>query len=247
MRVVYTTDNSTFTEANVTTDGDNEQGQTVAPPGIWISSRTALKARVGAPTTTAAYPAGAIYGTSNLASWSSLFSTGVAGASVAASLHVPWDPARNSDESILFFGTGGWGELFRANGSTVTSILPPGTSLGVIQPRNGLSTYAGNANRLLACLGIPAPFDYGNGASVWLTENALAASPAWTNLIPESAPGYQAGAIAGDTGSAFYLWGGNYGTDASVAYSADGGATIVSQAGNLGSFTPGAVCMLIGW
>lgn len=247
VRVVYTTDNSTFTEANVTTDGDNEQGQPVAPPGIWISSRTALKARVGAPTTTAANPAGAIYGTSNLASWSSLFSTGVATDSVATSLHVPWDPARNSDERILFFGTGGWGELFRANGSTVTSILPPGTSLGVIQPRNGLSTYAGNANRLLVCLGVPAPFDWGNGASVWLTENALAASPAWTNLIPESAPGYQAGAIAGDTGSAFYLWGGNYGTDASVAYSADGGATIVSQAGNLGSFTPGAVCMLVGW
>ena len=120
-------------------------------------------------------------------------------------------------------------------------------NLGVIQPRNGLSTFPGNANRLLACTGVPAPWDWGNGASVWLSDNALAATPTWTNLIPESAPGYQACAISGDAGNVFYFWGGNYGTDAAVAFSVDSGATIVSQAGNLSSFSPGKVAMLVGW
>jgi len=116
-----------------------------------------------------------------------------------------------------------------------------------VQPRNGLSTFTGNANRLLACIGLPEPWDYGINGMVMLSDNALAATPTWTTIIPSGTPSYQGGAISGDAGNVFYFWGGNYGTDAAVAYSVDSGATVVSQAGNLSSFSPGKVTMLVGW
>lgn len=247
VRAVYTTDNSTFTEVDISTVANTEQGQPISPPGVFVSSRVALKARVGAAVSDGnPY----LYGTSNFSSWSSLFNLGWAAEQVlASSLHCPWDGARNADERYLFYGYSSWdAPIWRYDGTSVTNIMTVATeNLGVIQPRNGLSTFAGNANRLLACTGVPAPWDWGNGASVWLSDNALAATPTWTNLIPESAPGYQACAISGDAGNVFYFWGGNYGSDAAVAYSVDSGATIVSQAGNLSSFSPGKVAMLVGW
>jgi len=246
VRVCYTTDNSTFTEADVTTAAGTAQGQPVAPPGVFVSSRTALKARTSAPQS-AGSPY--MYGTSNFSSWSSLFSLGMGSTDgVATSLHCPWDPARNSDESILFYGNPSAtvaSNLFRANNTTVTDIgITNGGALGINQPRNGISTYVGDANRMLVCLGQTAP-QLGAWGEAYLTNNALAASPTYTQLtIPSH---YNACAIAGDSGSVFYFWGGNYGSDAAVGYSADGGTTVISQTGNLSAFTPGKVVMLVGW
>lgn len=207
----------------------------------------ALKARVGAAYADADPR---MYGTSDFSSWSSLFNLGWAGEqALASSLHCPWDGARNADERYLFYGySGNYSPVWRYDGTSVANIMTSATTfLSVVQPRNGLSTFAGNANRLLVCTGRSDPYDAGNGTAVWLSDNALAATPTWTNLIPESTPGYQACAISGDAGSVFYFWGGNYGSDAAVAYSVDSGVTVVSQAGNLDSFTPGKVTMLVGW
>jgi hypothetical protein len=112
------------------------------------------------------------------------------------------------------------------------------------QPRNGISTFTGNANRLLWCASAGMPWDT-VASTPYLTDNALATTPTFTAL---SAPAnYHACAIAGDTGNTFFFWGGNYGDAATVALSIDGGSTIVSQVGDLASYTPGVVCMLVGW
>ena len=128
------------------------------------------------------------------------------------------------------------------NDTTVTAI-----STGVkftYQTRNGISTFTGDANRLLWCACANMPWN-SIASTPYLTSNALAASPTWTAL---SAPAnYHACAISGDAGNVFYFWGGNYGADAAVGYSVDGGATIIDQSGNLSSFSPGKVTMLVGW
>lgn len=246
VRVCYTTDNSTFTEADVTTTAGTAQGQPVSPPGVFVSSRTAQKARISAPLS-GGNPY--MYGTTNFSSWSSLFSLGIGTSdSLATGLHCPWDPARNADENILFFGTGSEQGLSRSNNTTVTDIGPSAPyNWGIIQPRNGLSTFTGNTNRLLACLGIINPFSYPEQAYVMLTDNALVSSPTWTLLSPPAGVSYNACAISGDVGSAFYFWGGNYGTSAAVGYSSDSGTTIIDQSGDLSSFSPGKVAMLVGW
>jgi len=246
VRVCYTTDNSTFTEADVTTAASTAQGQPVSPPGVFVSSRTALKARVSAPKT-ASNPY--MYGSSNFSSWTDLFSLGMGTTdSLGSSLHCPWDPSRNSAETILFYGNPGatvGSNLFRANDTTVTNIgITNGGALGINQPRNGISTFTGNANRMLVCLGQTAP-QLGAWGEAYLTNNALASSPTYTQLTIPSF--YNACAIAGDSGSTFYFWGGNYGDSAAVGYSVNGGSTIIDQSGNLSSFTPGKVAMLVGW
>lgn len=246
VRVCYTTDNSTFTEVDVTTAASTAQGQPVSPPGVFVSSRTALKARVSAPKT-ASNPY--MYGSSNFSSWTDLFSLGMGTTdSLGSSLHCPWDPSRNSAETILFYGNPGatvGSNLFRANDTTVTNIgITNGGALGINQPRNGISTFTGNANRMLVCLGQTAP-QLGAWGEAYLTNNALASSPTYTQLTIPSF--YNACAIAGDSGSTFYFWGGNYGDSAAVGYSVNGGSTIIDQSGNLSSFTPGKVAMLVGW
>ena len=145
MYAVSTTDNSTFTEATVFTGGDTQQGQPAMIPGVFISSRTALKGRVGSETY--------VRGTADLTTWSNAFTSGQGTKSRATSLHFPWDPARNADESIAFYGGGNNnstdGYLYRWMSGTGAAIS---TSLKFTdQPRNGISSFAGNANRLLWC------------------------------------------------------------------------------------------------
>jgi hypothetical protein len=233
---VSTTDNSTFTEVTVFSGGDTQQGQPAMIPGVFMSSRTALKARVGSETY--------VRGTSDLASWSNAFTSGQGTKSRATSLHCPWDAARNTDESIYFYGGGNNnytdGYLFRYMGGSASAIGTGYTD----QPRNGISTFAGNANRLLWCASTYMPWD-SNVSVPMLTDNALASTPTWTALAPPA--NYHACAIAGDSGSTFYFWGGNYGDWASVGLSNNSGATIISQTGDLASYSPGEVCMLVGW
>lgn len=235
VRAVYTTDNSTFTESDVFVGGDTQQGQPISVPGVFLSSRTALKGRVGSETY--------VRGSADLASWSNGFAHGLEVRSRAASLHYPWDAARNADESISFFGGGVYADGLRRYMGGSVAVIKSG-SLVTHQPRNGISTFTGNANRLLWCAVDNTPWN-GGTATPYLTNDALASTPTFTAL---SAPAnYHACAIAGDSGNTFYFWGGNYGDAAAVALSIDGGSTIISQAGDLASYTPGVVCMLVGW
>ncbi|MBZ4266092.1 hypothetical protein LAJ59_20155, partial [Streptococcus pneumoniae] len=72
--------------------------------------------------------------------------------------------------------------LYRVNNTTVTTISTAGF---VYQPRNGISTYTGSANRLLWCAAAGMPWDTG-ASTVYLTSNALAAVPTFTALTTPS-------------------------------------------------------------
>lgn len=239
-RVVHTTDNSTFSETTVSGNGD----EVWCPPSVFTSSRTA--GRVLFTSGSGADYESTDYGATN----SAISSPNIAGQSKAsASLHCPWDPAVNSAETIFFFGTPSGSSatrrLRRANGSTQTDISPLYNSkyYYTLQPRNGVSSFVGNANRVL----LAGRANDNAGHELFLSSNALAASPTWTRLTNSTGYDFGCCAISGDSGSAFYFWDGFKTGDGGVAYSADGGTTIVSQVGNLGSYNIGSVVMLVGW
>jgi hypothetical protein len=237
--LVYTTDNTTFTQVNLVPSDSSSQHKDINLAGAWVSSRTALKARIAANANSPQF-----YGSSNFSSWSSLLNFGFGGGNgkmPGASLHSPWDPARNLDESYFFFG--GQDRLRRINGGSVSVIGP--TSCYIYQPRNGISTYVGDANRLLVCAGANFPW-YDSSTTVYLTNDSLAVTPSFSSVsVPEN---YKACAISGDNPNVFYFWGGNYGGDNAVGYSDNGGQSVVSQSGNLSSFsTGGRILMLAGW
>ena len=248
--VTYSTDNSTFTDVSV---GYANQRPDHDPRGVYASSRVpgyglimALYADYAFDNPGAAYNTtdyGTTWGLSSAITMSTISEN-------ISSLHSPPDTARNPNEDIFFWSrnrtnvTAGERRLLRSNGTSVTDISPSvgGTYYHAFGPRNGVSTFAGNANRLLL-----AGYAHDNSnLRLFLTDNALAGSPSWTELNP-GAVSYGCCAIAGDTGSVMYFWSGLRGSDAAVAYSANSGAAIVSQVGNLSSFTPGQVRMLVGW
>lgn len=234
----YTTDNSTWTGVQVSTgySGEwNTGGYKI--PSVFVSSRTPGKVITSA-FTGANSNAQSFYSSSNYgATWATTTTPTLGGTrNLGISLHCPWDPARNSGETLFFYGTSS-ARTYRWDGSSNTDISPGGAN-GPVVTRNGLSTFPANANRLLACT------SGSSGKVIYLTDNALAASPSWTQLSPPVS--YYCGAIAGDTPNAFYFWGGRPG-GATVGASIDGGASIVSQVGNLGSYSTGSVLMLVGW
>lgn len=255
--VAYTTDGSTFTNVTV---GVTYVYPDHSPCGVYASSRAAgygvLTSRKSGSTTFAHETTD--YGATWLDTSDPNMDIAAQGAS---SIHSPPDTAHNPGENIFFYGvnrintTPAQAVIYRANGASRTSITPSvgGVLYRPFGPRNGLSTFAGNANRLLLA-GFGNDSLNGNVNStrrLFLTDNALAATPTWTELTSDIAvaamSGYGACAIAGDSGSTFYLWSGLRGTEAAVALSTDSGATIRSQAGNLSSFSPGEVRMLVGW
>jgi hypothetical protein len=235
----YTTDNSTWTDSLITADYNlfaTTAGYKI--PSVFVSSRTAGKVITSRHTATdTAGPQEFVVSSDYGATWAGTTTPTLTGAvNLGISLHCPWDPARNSTESIFFYGTSS--NLYRATGSSNVDISPTGTAL-IEETRNAISTAIGNANRLLACIN-----DNVTGLAIYLTDNALAASPSWTTI---GVGGYGCCAIAGDSASTFYFWGGRSGSAAAVAVSNNSGATVISQAGNLSTFTPGQVLTLIGW
>lgn len=246
---VYTTDNSTFTEVNLTTTTNTAINSIIKSPSVFVSPRTAGKVITSIHKTVSGLDVVAKTSTDYGATWSdgaTLADWGAGNATAQArSLHVPYDAARNSGETIFFYGTEYSGSsaayLMRSNGGSLSAIYS--SYVQIEATRNGISTYVADANRLLFC---GASNYAGTGTyAAYVTANALAASPSWTALTtPEE---YMHCAIAGDSGATFYFWGGNYGTVPAVGYSIDSGATVISQTGNLGSFSPGAVQMLVGW
>lgn len=228
--VVYTTDNTTFNTVTLGGAFDNSSHKSI---GVFVSPRTAGRVLLTRGDGQARISTD--YG----ATWSATSNPNIDGNGYpSAGLHGPYDGARNAAESIFFFGVRGAGYLIRSNGGSQTVISPPG-GYTLQGPRNGASSYVGDANRLLTAM-VGAPILY---------SNALAASPSYTFLTNSTGYSYNCCAIAGDSGNTFYFWDGHgIGVgDGGVAYSNDGGATIISQRGNLGDYTVGSVVMLMGW
>ena len=159
--------------------------------------------------------------------------------------------AQNPSELIWFAGGGKYANAFvRVNNTTQTNIAPSygGYNWVPCERRNSFSTAATDANRLLLA---GTRWSGGGGGTLggfqlFVTSNALG-TPTWTPLGNSTGLNFTCCAIAGDSPNAFYLWGGANGTDAAIAYSGNGGASISSQVGNLSSFTPGKVIAIAGW
>jgi hypothetical protein len=231
-RVVYTTDNVTFSSVDLGGPIDNGTHTSI---GVFVSPRTAGRVLLtrgdGEGYESTDYGA-------TFSATSNPNINGGAGTKPAMSLHCPYDGARNAAETVFFYGTNVDGLLYRASGATRTSVAPA-ASITPAGPRNGVSSYVGNANRLLLAY----------AGLIYITSNALATTPTWTALTNSTGYNYNCCAIAGDSGSTFYFWDGQgYGSgDGGVAYSNDGGATIISQVGNLGDYAIGSIVMLMGW
>lgn len=248
-RAIYTTDNSTFTEVDLTSTTNTAINAIIKSPSVFVSPRTAGKVITSIHKIVSGLDIVAKTSTDYGATWSdgaTLADWGAGNVTAQArSLHVPYDGARNPNETIWFYGTeytsSSTPNLVRYNNGSTTAIFSTYTQIEAT--RNGISTFVGNANRLLFCGA--SSWAGGGTYTAYLTDNALAASPSWTALTtPEQ---YMHCAISGDSGSVFYFWGGQFGTNPAVGYSADGGVTVISQTGNLSTIAPGDVQMLVGW
>lgn len=225
--------------------------------GIWVSSRTPGKLVVGGSDGGNWFWGGEFGYVYKSANYGATLAT-IGGGSLTApfnpsSIGSPYDAARNAAEDILFYSSSVYSSrdrFYRSNGTSQTDISPTvsGEYYACMAPRNGWSTAINNANRLLLAATKPD----GTVRKLFLTNNALAATPSWTELTGTGGAAYGCCAISGDNPNVFYLWGGMSGgvggvDTSTVALSIDGGTTIVSQVGNLASFTPGEVRMLVGW
>jgi hypothetical protein len=252
--LTWTTDGSTW---NVTLFGGGPSSPRGCG-GVWVSSRTPGKLRAGDAVYGDWFNGGLAGDIRESLDYGATMTTVMPGPLQAtfnpACMGAPWDGVNNANESIMFYSSGrgqngdgyyGQGQFYRANGSTRTIISPTISSEHwfPLAPRNGWSSAINNANRVL----IAGANQMHTARKLFLSNNALAATPTWTELTNTGGVNYGCCAIAGDNANTFYLWGGVLGTVAAVALSVDGGASIVSQAGNLASFSPGEVRMLVGW
>lgn len=237
IRTAWTEDNATFNEE--LSNANRLSNTNIAVyPGCFVSSRVAGKVLSSAytnignsftPTALSEGKESTDYGDTFGALSSPAF---VTSAALAQHIHVPWG---TGNEDTVFYGvitdsigTNTSHRLYR-NGDDISPVIS-GVKYGPRGSRDGMMTYVGNANRMLAALQrAPSP-DYW---VLFMTDNALAASPSWTAL--ELGTLYRRCAISGDHGGTFYFTGDN----GAVALSVDSGQTIVSQMGNLGSLNPG--------
>ena len=247
-------DNTTFTEvqisANLGTIGGNDESPAV--PGTWVSSRTPGRAVVQAY-----YASGhrathqARVTTDYGATWSDTSDPDMSVSKNigAAGLFSPYDLARNPSESIFFWmardtsgGSGAIG-LFRDDGTSSAKIA----SYLSCAARNPIGSASGNANRLIVS-------DQLGSGKTYITNNALAASPTFTEVTALAGAGAMCNVFAGDNPNVIYAWHGLFKpfysgvTQGPILLSADGGATFRSQIGDLpGVATTGCVLSLMGW
>lgn len=256
----YTTTNTSFTEVTVNSHYDymlETPTNVLKFNSVFISPRVAGKVLLSAFTETADKPDFGGYKSSNYgSSYSSGTTPTIVGATtLARGLHVPYDPARNINETTLYYASrptdNSAARLWRSGPSGVVDISPFAGAVSVPVHRNGMSTAVTNMNRLLVAA---------ESAGVWLTDNANASSPSWTELptyIPPYYTGFTNVAIAGDNANVFYFWGNQFYDFSnnlippigapSVAMSVDGGQTVVDQMGNMADFSCGAIKILLGW
>lgn len=249
-KCLHTADNSTFTEDNVDVHYATDGAASSLVPACYVSSRASGKIITSAHKTTTTKAlissTGRISTTGGgSGSWSELDSAFLCGFGLGQQIHVPWG---TGNENTIFHGgifapeAGASSQrLYRFNGGSQVDISPvvSGNKFGPRAGRDQIATFVGNPNRMLAVLQSAV---VGGGYATFLSDDALAATPSWSVLsaVPSI---YSGGAIAGDSGATFYLWGDNQ----VVALSEDSGLTIVSQAGNLSSFATGPIISLAGY
>jgi len=235
-RVAYTTNSgTTWTEVEVAGTAD------VYPIcGCYVSSKTAgLVIITGGETGT---KAGKGYKSTDYgATWSKITTHGPQSPLMLLSKHGGWDlhiPYHDNDnENIAYYNVTSTDNaddtrLYRtlADGSSGEISPQPGGIIGTrrVSPwrtRWGIVSSFQNRNYMAFC---------GQGSWTidrWYFYTSEDAGSTWT-LRQGPNTGYRRVAIAGDTTTSLYLWGTQY----SIAYSNDFGATIQSKAGNLSDF-----------
>lgn len=233
--VYFTTDGDSWTHVQPDTDYDT-YGRDWAS-GLALSPHIPGRAYISVLNATGSSESGAPDGSFMVtndygATWSPL--AGVSpGKMRAGSIHVPFQA---SDMRIIFHGYRGsaaalnWRLYRTVLGGASVDISPVvgGVTYGVDNNRTNrqIATCDIDMNTLVAVLTDPGTGKTG----VFLTRNALAASPTWRVIVPPavSMP-YRGVYIAGDNRNVFYLMG----IDGSVALSSDGGNTFRSKQGNI--------------
>lgn len=243
-KALYTTNNTTFTEVVVSSYYETVGNE--PRPGCYVSSLTPGRVYTTAHTATGSEGAAtsSCFVSSNYgATWATTNNPNFQPSYVLAQhIHVPYND--NTGEHIMYYevtAVAGTGDLYRADGVTATNIAPfvSGSSYAPYRSRQTMDTYVGNRQRMLF-IGIRAVT--ADTFSVFRSDNAGAASPTWTVLLPDGTD-VRRGAIAGDDGDLFYLWGVNN----AVYLSTDAGATVLSQVGNLGTSGIGEIIGLGGY
>lgn len=249
-RVSVTVDNSTWNQQDITSGGVLSSRY---PCAVFLSQRTPGKAWVQSRHASINYVSNVWVTTDYGATWNVETARNLTQMTGDGGWDQIYSPrtAQNPSELIWFAGGGTWANAFvRVNSTVQTDIRPSygGYSWVPGEKRNGFSTAASDANRMLLA---GTRWSSGGGGSLggfqlFLTNGALG-TPTWTPLANATGLNFGQCAIAGDNASTFYLWGGANGSNAAVAYSIDGGVTIVPQVGNLASFSPGKVVGLVGF
>lgn len=224
--VVWTADNSTFTEVIEGTNGLPSAGGTrngSFPVGVYYSSHQADLVYAGF--FSASNNATSYYSDDGGDNWTALadpfFEADGGVANFITDLHAPWH--NNADDGLVFFGENA--NLWRSSSATPVDITPSGLAggAGQIPSRGGIATYVGNRNRMAACWS-------GVSDEIWLTNNAMAAAPDWTRI--KSGVFFRA-FFAGDNPNTIYVTGSDPTGTSCVDVSNDGGATFIAQMGNL--------------
>ncbi len=238
-KALYTLDNSTFTEVVITTGSDATLGFS---PAVVVSPHTA-----GLVYTTA-YPASpfASNGYKSLdygQTWASFSNPALTSAhGPASSLHLPYQ--NNSSDSVIYYSADDAAPttyVMRGAGLTRTNITPSisGTLYTPENPLGTLVTAMTNRKRGVI-VGLKQPA--GTTRAVFRSDDLDAATPTYT-VIAADGTVYTGAAIAGNDQDVIYL----FGTGGSVGLSADAGATIVDQSGDLPTFTPGTILAIGGY
>lgn len=231
-RVVYTTDNTTFTLVSPGSGGIPSNTGTVNEiVGVYYSSHQANTVVVGF--FDAANTAHGYRSTDGGANWTSLSDPFIdSGQQAIGGLHFPWN--NNSDDGLCYYmalTAGGTSHLYRSSSTSATDISPRGAG-GITSTayyaRGGIATYVGNRN----LLGVVDR----NANEFYLSEDG---GDNWTLLNDGD---WEMVFIAGDTPNTMYFINKSTRT---IGLSTNRGVTIVDQTGDISVGTNGFA--LAGW
>lgn len=237
VKVLRTTDNSTFTEISLSTNHPSDDSSFGILPGCFVSTKAA-----GRVYTSHYNVAGSIAGltAASVGDTSSNYGATFGALTMQSSgilaqhIHVPWN--NNPNDAIYFYSAATLG-LYR----NTTNVSPSigGSPYGP-RTRDTVQTSVSNSNRLLAVMQASLSTDY----AVFLTNNAQATTPTWTVL---EAPGTDArrGAISGDDPNHGWVWGTNNKIDQLTISGTTG--TFSSKSGNLSSLSAGDIIAIAGY
>lgn len=238
VKVLYSTDNSTFTE----TAAIGSSGTGIAP-AVHVSTKAADQATLGA--FASANVAKAYRSTDEYANWSALSNPLMESAVESIrEMHCPWH--NNPADALYYFSARGGASnlerIWRTNGASAPTDITPSVG-GVIQgrclPRGGIQSYVGNRLRMYAAA-------HSSSDSVKYCFRSDDAGDNWTQLTAAGTT-YNRVFPSGDNADTLYLAGNRSGSIAAIGLSNDGGMTIVSQQGNLVATDVGDILGIAGY